>query len=174
MFYLSELTTVSSNGIPNDSSENSFVESLLSDLNQTVHLLNDFMNLTLENHLVTIEENQVKLLEFLEEYYDLPIMTEEEIKLQEEKELAQKEYDEELLQTLKNIESGIVSQNSLLEENNRLLEESSSTLSENSISQNSIMTTKLEDYSLTDSLLLLIFVALLIGILTYFFAKKGD
>ncbi|MBO5141549.1 MAG: hypothetical protein J6J11_00250 [Treponema sp.] len=171
---MSELTTVSSNSIPNDSSENSFVESLLSDLNQTVRFMNDYMNLTLENHLVTIEENQVKLLDFLEEYYDLPIMTEEEIKLQEEKELAQKEYDEELLQTLKNIESGIVSQNSLLEENNRLLEESSSTLSENSISQNSIMTTKLEDYSLTDSLLLLIFLALFVGILTFVFAKKGD
>lgn len=133
--------------------------------------------------IADIKELTTNLDDVQKEYYDFIIEelarepTEEEILLQEEKEQADLEYRENLLETLNGINAGVVSQNALLEENNRLLEQSLSMngiVSENSISQNAIMTTKLEDYSLTDSLLLIeIVVTLLIGIVVIFF-RKGD
>ena len=117
------------------------------------------------------------------EYYDFIIEelirepTEEELLLQEEKEQADLEYRESLLETLNGINAGVVSQNALLEENNRLLEQSLSMngiVSENSISQNAIITTKLEDYSLTDSLLLILIIITLISTLVGIFFRKGD
>lgn len=104
--------------------------------------------------------------------------TQEEIELLEEKEQADLEYRETLLETLNGINAGVVSQNALLEENNRLLERSISmngiSVSDNSISQNAIMTTKLEDYSLTDSLLLVLIVITLISSFVGLFLRKGD
>lgn len=103
--------------------------------------------------------------------------TQEEIELLEEKEQADLEYRETLLETLNGINAGVVSQNALLEENNRLLERSISmngiSVSDNSISQNAIMTTKLEDYSLTDSLLLVLVVITLISSFVGLFFRKG-
>lgn len=58
-------------------------------------------------------------------------------------------------------------------ENNITVTVSQNTVSENSI-ENAIVTTKLKDYGLTDSLLLIIVFILLIGnILTFIFLKGG-
>lgn len=130
-----------------------------------------------------IKELVIELDDSQKEYYDFIIEelirepTEEELLLQEEKEQADLEYRESLLETLNGINAGVVSQNALLEENNRLLEHSLSMngiVSENSISQNAIMTTKLEDYSLTDSLLLILIIITLISTLVGIFFRKGD
>lgn len=133
------------------------------------------------NYLLTlIEELKNSQNEFndfiIEELTREP--TEEEIELLEEKEQADLEYRETLLETLNGINAGVVSQNALLEENNRLLERSISMngipVSDNSVSQNAIMTTKLEDYSLTDSLLLVLVVITLISSFVGLFFRKGD
>ncbi len=130
-----------------------------------------------------IKELVIELDDSQKEYYDFIIEelirepTEEELLLQEEKEQADLEYRESLLETLNGINAGVVSQNALLEENNRLLEQSLSMngiVSENSISQNAIITTKLEDYSLTDSLLLILIIITLISTLVGIFFRKGD
>ena len=130
-----------------------------------------------------IKELVIELDDSQKEYYDFIIEelirepTEEELLLQEEKEQADLEYRESLLETLNGINAGVVSQNALLEENNRLLEQSISMngiVSENSISQNAIITTKLEDYSLTDSLLLILIIITLISTLVGIFFRKGD
>ena len=133
--------------------------------------------------IADIKELTTNLDDSQKEYYDFIIEelirepTEEELFLQEEKEQADLEYCESLLETLNGINSGVISQNALLEENNRLLEQSLSMngiVSENSISQNAIMTTKLEDYSLTDSLLLILIIITLISTLVGIFFRKGD
>lgn len=133
------------------------------------------------NYLLTlIEELKNSQNEFndfiIEELTRKP--TEEEIELLEEKEQADLEYRETLLETLNGINAGVVSQNALLEENNRLLERSISMngipVSDNSVSQNAILTTKLEDYSLTDSLLLVLVVITLISSFVGLFFRKGD
>ena len=130
-----------------------------------------------------IKELVIELDDSQKEYYDFIIEelirepTEEELLLQEEKEQADLEYRESLLETLNGINAGVVSQNALLEENNRLLEQSLSMngiVSEKSISQNAIITTKLEDYSLTDSLLLILIIITLISTLVGIFFRKGD
>lgn len=132
--------------------------------------------------IADIKELTTNLDDSQKEYYDFIIEeitrepTEEELLLREEKEQADLEYRESLLETLNGINAGVVSQNALLEENNRLLEQSLSMngVSENSISQNAIMTTKLEDYSLTDSLLLILIIITLISTLVGIFFRKGD
>lgn len=132
--------------------------------------------------IADIKELTTNLDDSQKEYYDFIIEeitrepTEEELLLREEKEQADLEYRESLLETLNGINAGVVSQNALLEENNRLLEHSLSMngVSENSISQNAIMTTKLEDYSLTDSLLLILIIITLISTLVGIFFRKGD
>lgn len=136
-----------------------------------VQAFNDAFNNTLDDHFITIEENQFSLLEYLEKYYGYHELTEEDRLLQEENEQLEQQYRDDLLDTLHNIDAGIVSQNSLLEENNRLLKNSVS-ISENTVSQNSIMTTKLEDYSLTDSLLLLVLIFLSVLCFIEFFVRK--
>lgn len=133
------------------------------------------------NHLLTLIEelknSQNEFNNFIIEELTRE-STEEEIQLLEEKEQADLEYRESLLETLNGINAGVISQNALLEENNRLLERSISIngipVSDNSISQNAIMTTKLEDYSLTDSLLLVLIVITLISSLVGIFFRKGD
>ncbi|MBP3460343.1 MAG: hypothetical protein J6K58_14130 [Lachnospiraceae bacterium] len=136
-----------------------------------VQAFNDVFNSTLDDHFITIEENQFSLLEYLEKYYGYHELTEEDRLLQEENEQLEQQYKDDLLDTLHNIDAGIVSQNSLLEENNRLLKNSIS-ISENTVSQNSILTTKLEDYSLTDSLLLLVLIFLSVLCFIEFFVRK--
>lgn len=130
------------------------------------------------NELVTnMDDSRKKFYDFIiEELTREP--TEEELQLQEEKARADLEYKESLLETLNGINAGVVSQNALLEENNRLLERSISMngipVSDNSISQNAIMTTKLEDYSLTDSLLLILIIVVLLSSFVGIFFRKGD
>lgn len=155
----------------NDTGSTDTLDLSTADFRDLLQLIADIKELT-----TNLDDSQKELSDFIiEELTREP--TEEEIQLLEEKEQADLEYRESLLETLNGINAGVVSQNALLEENNRLLEQSLSIngiVSENSISQNAIMTTKLEDYSLTDSLLLIeIVVTLLIGVVVIFF-RKGD
>ncbi len=142
--------------------------------NSLYHAFTDAFRDVLDNHFVTIEDNQVSLLEFLQDCCNYSEPSDEDKLKQEEQEQLDQQYREDLLDTLHDINAGVVSQNALLEENNRLLEQSvSMTLSENSVSQNSIMTTKLEDYSLTDSLLLILIVLVSFFCFITIFVRKG-
>lgn len=132
----------------------------------------------LKDILSEILEGQEGFYEYFHEKYDVEL-TEEEILAQEEDALHQQEYKDDLLETLHQIYAATVSQNGLLEENNRLLSDSVSMngleeiVSENTVSQNALLTTKLEDYSLTDSLLLIIFFFMLLILLVNTFLKRG-
>lgn len=131
----------------------------------------------LKDILSQILEGQDQFYEYFHEKYDVEL-TEEEILSQEEETLHRQEYETDLLDTLHQIYAATVSQNGLLEENNRLLLNSLSmnsleTVSENTVSQNALLTTKLEDYSLTDSLLLGVFVVLLLFLLGNTFLRRG-
>lgn len=143
-------------------------------------LLNSIL-LELQNSNTRMDEigqQQDDFQTFLEEYLEANPpheLTDEEKAVLEEKEILELEYRETLLDLLTKINDNTVSQNALIEENNRLLNSlSSNTVSENSVSQNALMTTSLEDYSVTDSLLLVI-VALLTVFLTilFMFRKEG-
>lgn len=155
----------------NDSGNTNTLDLSAADFQDLLRLIADIKELT-----TNLDDSQKEFNDFIIEELTKEL-TEEELLLQQEKEQADQEYRENLLETLNGINTGVVSQNALLEENNRLLEQSLSMngiVSENSISQNSIMTTKLEDYSLTDSLLLIqIVVTLIIGVAVIFF-RKGD
>lgn len=127
----------------------------------------------LEDHFITIEDNQITLYDFFQNYFETGL-TEEEIKEKEENELLERQYKDDLLNTLHSINSGIVSQNALIEENNRLLQSlSANTVSENSISQNAILSTKFENYSLTDSLLLIVICVLLFFGFVMLFVRRN-
>lgn len=166
MFILLEetLQTVSENAMPDDSEMN-VNEEILSELS------------SIRESIESMGKSQDDFIELIkEELFAEP--TEEELLLQTEKESADLAYRVNLLNTLNNINAGMVSQNALLEENNRLLERSISmnsvSVSDNTVSQNAIITTKLEDYSLTDSLLLILIVLIFcFGIINLFF-RKGD
>ena len=155
---------VSENSLP-DSSGTNTVEDILSELS------------LIKEEIAEMGQSREDFIELLkEELFSEP--TEEELFLLTEKENAELAYRVNLLNTLNSINNVMVSQNALLEENNRLLEQSISmnsvTVSDNSISQNSILTTKLEDYSLTDSLLLVLFIVIFsFGIGSILF-RKGD
>ena len=151
------LQTVSENAMP-DNSEMNVNEEILSELS--------FIRESIES----MGKSHYDFIELIkEELFAEP--TEEELLLQTEKENADLAYRVNLLNTLNNINAGMVSQNALLEENNRLLKQS---ISMNSVSQNAIITTRLEDYSLTDSLLLILIVLIFcFGIINLFF-RKGD
>lgn len=156
----------------NDTGSTNTLDLSTADFRDLLQLIADIKELT-----TNLDDSQKELSDFIiEELTREP--TEEEIQLLEEKEQADLEYRESLLETLNGINAGVVSQNALLEENNRLLERSVSMngipVSDNSISQNAIMTTKLEDYSLTDSLLLVLIVITLISSLVGIFFRKGD
>ena len=151
------LQTVSENAMP-DNSEMNVNEEILSELS--------FIRESIES-MGKSHNDFIELIK--EELFAEP--TEEELLLQTEKENADLAYRVNLLNTLNNINAGMVSQNALLEENNRLLKQS---ISMNSVSQNAIITTRLEDYSLTDSLLLILIVLIFcFGIINLFF-RKGD
>lgn len=158
------LQTVSENAMPDDSEMN-VNEEILSELS------------SIRESIESMGKSQDDFIELIkEELFAEP--TEEELLLQTEKESADLAYRVNLLNTLNNINAGMVSQNALLEENNRLLERSISmnsvSVSDNTVSQNAIITTKLEDYSLTDSLLLILIVLIFcFGIINLFF-RKGD
>lgn len=156
----------------NDAGSTNTLDLSTADFRDLLQLIADIKEL-----ITNLDDSQKELSDFIiEELTREP--TEEEIQLLEEKEQADLEYRESLLETLNGINAGVVSQNALLEENNRLLERSVSMngipVSDNSISQNAIMTTKLEDYSLTDSLLLVLIVITLISSLVGIFFRKGD
>lgn len=158
------LQTVSENAMP-DNSEMNVNEEILSELS--------FIRESIES-MGKSHDDFIELIK--EELFAEP--TEEELLLQTEKENADLAYRVNLLNTLNNINAGMVSQNALLEENNRLLKQSISmnsvSVSDNSVSQNAIITTRLEDYSLTDSLLLILIVLIFcFGIINLFF-RKGD
>lgn len=156
----------------NDTGSTNILDLSTADFRDLLQLIADIKELT-----TNLDYSQKELSDFIiEELTREP--TEEEIQLLEEKEQADLEYRESLLETLNGINAGVVSQNALLEENNRLLERSISmngiSVSDNSVSQNAIMTTKLEDYSLTDSLLLVLIVIVLISSFVGIFFRKGD
>ena len=158
------LQTVSENTMP-DSSGIYTVEDILSELS------------LIHESILNMGQSQDDFMElFKEELFSEPI--EEELLLQTEKENAELAYRVSLLNTLNSINNGMVSQNALLEENNRLLEQSISmnsiAVSDNTISQNAIMTTKLEDYSLTDSLLLVLIVVIFCFGVAHLFFRKGN
>ena len=155
---------VSENTLP-DSSGTYTVEDILSEL------------VLIKESISDMGQSQDDFMELLkEELFSEP--TEEELLLQTEKENAELAYRVSLLNTLNSINNGMVSQNALLEENNRLLEQSISmnsvSVSGNTISQNAIMTTKLEDYSLTDSLLLILIVLIFCFGVVHLLFRKGD
>lgn len=160
------------------------IESILSDTVSDAGLPPDADNVASNEILIQISDNMNTLVQFMDEcvYQSLMDISEkqdniymlfedtlERIPEQDSKEL----YEADLLDTLHSIDTGIVSQNALLEENNRLLEKSMCTVSDNSVSQNAIMTTKLEDYGLTDSLLLVIVVLLSILLFLLIFVRRG-
>lgn len=155
----------------NDIGSTNTLDLSTADFQDLLKLLADIKELT-----INLDDSQKEFNGFIVEQLTKEL-SEEELLLQEEKEQADQEYRDNLLETLNGINAGVVSQNALLEENNRLLEQSLSMngiVSENSISQNAIMTTRLEDYSLTDSLLLIeIVVTLLVGLVVIFF-RKGN
>lgn len=134
-------------------------------------------SIPLNDLLESMHVSQDEFFAYYRDYIDSLEPTPEEL---EEKALAdqeEQEYSEELLQSLHDIHAGVVSQNILLEENNRLLASSISSnsvpVSDNSVSQNSIMTTLLSEYSLTDSLLLFIAVGVFCCLFVFGFVKKG-
>lgn len=153
--------TVSDAGLPPDA-DNVASNEILIQISDNMNTLIQFMDECVHQSLMDISEKQADIYYLFED-------TLERIPEQDTKEL----YDTELLDTLHSIDAGIVSQNALLEENNRLLEKSMCTVSDNSVSQNAIMTTKLEDYGLTDSLLLVIVVLLSILLFLLIFVRRG-
>lgn len=153
--------TVSDAGLPPDA-DNVASNEILIQISDNMNTLIQFMDECVYQSLMDISEKQADIYYLFED-------TLERIPEQDTKEL----YDTELLDTLHSIDAGIVSQNALLEENNRLLEKSMCTVSDNSVSQNAIMTTKLEDYGLTDSLLLVIVVLLSILLFLLIFVRRG-
>lgn len=156
--------TVSNNDVPG-------LDSLLSELNNNIHAMEELFVSVFDERLTNIEDNQNELLELLrdESGYE---PTPEELEALEQEEELQQQYDADLLEVLHSIDAGMVSQNALLEENKQLLENSMG-VSENSVSQNALITTRLEDYSLTDSLLLVIIVLLLFSLLFGIFVRRS-